>query len=32
MSLNLDKINVIKFITKNLPQYPLSIGYNDKYI
>jgi hypothetical protein len=31
-SLNLDKTNVIKFITKSSPQYPLNIGYNDKYI
>jgi hypothetical protein len=26
------KTNVIKCITKNSPQYPLNIGYNDKYI
>jgi hypothetical protein len=32
LSLNLDKTNVIKFITKNSPQYLLNIGYNDKYI
>jgi hypothetical protein len=32
LSLNLDKTKVIKFITKNSPQYPLNIGYNDKYI
>jgi hypothetical protein len=32
LSLNLDKTNVIKCITKNSPQYPLNIGYNDKYI
>jgi hypothetical protein len=31
LSLNLEKTNVIKFITKN-SQYPLNIGYNDKYI
>jgi hypothetical protein len=31
LSLNLDKTNIIKFITKNSPQYPLNIGY-DKYI
>jgi hypothetical protein len=30
--LNLDKTNVIIFITKNSPQYPLDTGYNDKYI
>jgi hypothetical protein len=30
--LNLDKTNIIKFTTINLPQCPLSIGYNDKYI
>jgi hypothetical protein len=32
LSLDLDKTNVIKFMTKNSPQYPLNIGYNDKYI
>jgi hypothetical protein len=32
LSLNLDKRNVIKFITKNLSQYPLKSGYNNKYI
>jgi hypothetical protein len=32
LSLNLDKTNVIKFIIKNLPQYPLNIGCNNKYI
>jgi hypothetical protein len=32
LSLTLDKTNVIKFVTKKLPQYPLNIGYNDKYI
>jgi hypothetical protein len=31
LALNLDKTN-IKFITNNTPQYPLSNGYNDKYI
>jgi hypothetical protein len=31
LPLNLDKTNVIKFITKYSPQYPLNIGYNDKY-
>jgi hypothetical protein len=25
------KLNVIKVITKNSPQYPLNIEYNDKY-
>jgi hypothetical protein len=30
--LNLNKTNVIKFITKNSPQYPLNIEYNEKYI
>jgi hypothetical protein len=29
--LNLDKTNVTKFIIKISPQYPLNIGYNDKY-
>jgi hypothetical protein len=29
---NLDKTNIIKFITNNWPQCPLRIGYNDKYI
>jgi hypothetical protein len=32
LALNLDKTNIIKFPTINLPQCPLSIGYNDKYI
>jgi hypothetical protein len=32
LSLNLDKTNAIKYITKNSPQYPLNIGHNDKYI
>jgi hypothetical protein len=32
ISLNLDKTNVIIFITMNSPHYPLNIGYNDKYI
>jgi hypothetical protein len=31
LSLILDKINVIKFITGDSPQYPLNIVYNDKY-
>jgi hypothetical protein len=30
--LSLGETNVIKFITKDSPQYPLDIGYNDKYI
>jgi acetyl-CoA carboxylase beta subunit len=30
LSLNLDKTNVIKFITKSSPQYPLNIRYNNK--
>ena len=30
--LNLDKTTVIKFLTNNLPQYPLNIGYNGKDI
>jgi hypothetical protein len=32
LTLNLDKTNIIKFTTVNLPQCPLSTGYNDKYI
>jgi hypothetical protein len=32
LTVNLDKTNIIKFTTINLPQCPLSIGYNDKYI
>jgi hypothetical protein len=32
LSLNLEKTNVIKFITNNSPQYPLHIGDNDKNI
>jgi hypothetical protein len=32
VSLNLEKTTVIKLIAKNLPQHPLKIGYNDKYI
>jgi hypothetical protein len=32
LSLNLEKTYEIKFITKNSLQYPLNIGYNDKYI
>jgi hypothetical protein len=29
---NLDKTNIIKFITNKLPQYDLKIGYYEKYI
>jgi hypothetical protein len=32
LALNLDKTNIVKFITNNSPQYTLSIGYNDKCI
>jgi hypothetical protein len=32
LALNLDKTNIIKFITYNSPQHALSIGYNEKYI
>jgi hypothetical protein len=32
LALNLDKTNIIKFITNNSPQYALSIGENGKYI
>jgi hypothetical protein len=31
LTLNLNKTNIIKFTTINLPWCPLSIGYNDKY-
>jgi hypothetical protein len=31
-NMNLDKTNVITFITKHSSQDPLNIGYNDKYI
>jgi hypothetical protein len=30
--LNLDKTNVIKFITNKSSQYDLNIGYDEKYI
>jgi len=30
--LDIDKTNIIKFITKKLPQYDLNIGYDEKYI
>jgi hypothetical protein len=32
LALNLDKTNIIKFITNNSPQLALSIGYYGKYI
>jgi hypothetical protein len=32
LALNLDKTNVIKFITKNSPQHTFSIGYKERYI
>jgi hypothetical protein len=32
LTLNIDKTNIIKFITYNSPQLPISIGYEDKYI
>jgi hypothetical protein len=32
LALNLDKKNIIKFITNNSPQCALSIGYNGKYM
>jgi hypothetical protein len=32
VALNPDKTNIIKFIPNNSPQYPLNIGFNDKYI
>jgi hypothetical protein len=32
LTLNLDKTNIIKFITKNSPQVPISIAYDDKHI
>jgi hypothetical protein len=32
LTLNVDKTNIIKFITYNSPQFPISIGYEDKYI
>jgi hypothetical protein len=31
LALNLDKTNIIKFTRINVPQCPLSTGYNDKY-
>jgi hypothetical protein len=32
LTLNLDKTNIIKFTTKNSPQFSIRIGYNDKHI
>jgi hypothetical protein len=32
LSLSLQKINILNFITKNSPQYPLNMGHNDKDI
>jgi hypothetical protein len=32
LTLNSNKTNIIKFITCNSPQFPISIGYEDKYI
>jgi hypothetical protein len=32
LALDLDKINIMKFITNNMPQHASSIGYNGKYI
>jgi hypothetical protein len=32
LALNLDKINIIKFITKNSTHHTLSTGYKEKYI
>jgi hypothetical protein len=32
LTLNLDKINIITFITYNSPKFLISIGYEDKYI
>jgi hypothetical protein len=31
-TLSLNLVNVIRFITRNSPQYPLNSGYNDKHI
>jgi hypothetical protein len=30
--MNLDKTNIIKFLPRHSPQYPLNFGYNDKHI
>jgi hypothetical protein len=32
LTLNLDKTNIITFITYNSQQFLISIGYEDKYI
>jgi hypothetical protein len=32
LALNIDKTNIIKFITNNLVQHPLNIGYNGNCI
>jgi hypothetical protein len=32
LTVNVDKTNIIKFVTYNSPQFPISIGYQDKYI
>jgi hypothetical protein len=32
LTLNLDKTNIIKFMTYNSPQFLLSVGYEYKYI
>jgi hypothetical protein len=32
LTMNLDKTNIIKFITYNSPQFLVSIGYEDKCI
>jgi hypothetical protein len=32
LTLNLNKTNIIKFITYNSPQFLISIGYDDEYI
>jgi hypothetical protein len=32
LSLKHDKINIIKFVTNNSPQYTLSTGYKEKYV
>jgi hypothetical protein len=32
LTLNLDKTDIIKFITYNSPQFMIGIGYEDKYI
>jgi hypothetical protein len=32
LGLNLEKTNIMKFVTSNSPHYALTIGYKDKYI